>query len=253
MEPRGRRTYRTGARPLSDNTGDELSLATSLLPVAAEITPIADGRAQRIGSTFMLVRRQASAPQPRNWRFARPAQIRRGTTLQVRTLMRWLPAAARKSKHKRGRGRASVRPLSCAVRGAEAMLEARLTAHELHLAQLRSEASSLWQVRAWADASSHGWNTARRSWPEQTHSFTRNGRASNLGAAVPSFDSCSVGSGLGFEHDPGGDSAGLDVGYRLVDLVEGRGFADHACLAGVREARTPRVGPFVYRQSSRRS
>ena len=37
---------------------------------------------------------------------------------------------------------------------------------------------------------------------------------------------------LWLEHDPRGDSAGLDVGYGFVDLVERSGFADHACLAG---------------------
>ena len=37
---------------------------------------------------------------------------------------------------------------------------------------------------------------------------------------------------LWLEHDPRGDSAGFDVGYGLVDLVERSGFADHACLAG---------------------
>ena len=37
---------------------------------------------------------------------------------------------------------------------------------------------------------------------------------------------------LRLEHDPRGDSAGLDVGYGLVDLVERSRFADHACLAG---------------------
>ena len=38
--------------------------------------------------------------------------------------------------------------------------------------------------------------------------------------------------GLGLEHDPRGDSAGLDVGDGLVDLVERSRFADHAGLAG---------------------
>ena len=37
---------------------------------------------------------------------------------------------------------------------------------------------------------------------------------------------------LWLKYDPGGDSAGLDVGDGLVDLVERSGFADHACLAG---------------------
>jgi hypothetical protein len=37
---------------------------------------------------------------------------------------------------------------------------------------------------------------------------------------------------LGLEHDPRGDSAGFDVGDRLVYLVERSCFADHACLAG---------------------
>jgi hypothetical protein len=37
---------------------------------------------------------------------------------------------------------------------------------------------------------------------------------------------------LRLEYDPGGDSAGLDVGDGRVDLVERSGFADHACLAG---------------------
>jgi hypothetical protein len=44
---------------------------------------------------------------------------------------------------------------------------------------------------------------------------------------------CSAGCGdLWLEHDPRGDSAGFDVGYGFVDLVERSGFADHACLAG---------------------
>ena len=37
---------------------------------------------------------------------------------------------------------------------------------------------------------------------------------------------------LRLEHDPRGDSAGIDVGDRFVDLVERSGFADHAGLAG---------------------
>jgi hypothetical protein len=41
-----------------------------------------------------------------------------------------------------------------------------------------------------------------------------------------------VREGLGL-HDPCGDPAGLDVGDRLVYLVERSRFPDHACLAGV--------------------
>jgi hypothetical protein len=40
------------------------------------------------------------------------------------------------------------------------------------------------------------------------------------------------GCGLGLEHDACGDSAGFEVGDRVVDLVERPRFADHACFAG---------------------
>jgi hypothetical protein len=46
------------------------------------------------------------------------------------------------------------------------------------------------------------------------------------------INGAAIRDGLWFEYDPCGDSAGLDVGDRLVDLVERSRFADHAGLAG---------------------
>jgi hypothetical protein len=46
------------------------------------------------------------------------------------------------------------------------------------------------------------------------------------------INGAAIRDGLWFEYDPCGDSAGLDVGDRFVDLVERSCFADHAGLAG---------------------